>query len=60
LVIIVVVLLSAIVVVVLYAIKKWTLFHDRMTDMIRNQASELESETIVLGIDETLRPTNAV
>lgn len=60
LVIIVVVILSAIVVVILYTIKKWTLFHDRMTDMIQNQASELESETIVLGIDENLRPLDAV
>lgn len=60
LIVIVIVLLSAIVVIILYTVKKWTLFHDRMTDMIKNQASELESETIVLGIDETLRPIDEV
>jgi hypothetical protein len=60
LIVIVVVLLSAVIVIILYTIKKWTLFHDRMTDMIQNQASELESETIVLGVDETLRPLDAV
>jgi hypothetical protein len=60
LVVIVVVLISAIFVIILYTVKKWALFHDRMTDMIHNQASELESETIVLGVDETLRPTTAV
>ena len=58
--VIVVVLVSAIAVIMLQTVRKWALFHDRMTDMLRNQASELESETIVLGIDEALRPTDAV
>jgi hypothetical protein len=60
LIVIVVVLVSAIAVIMLQTVRKWALFHDRMTDMLRNQASELESETIVLGIDEALRPTDAV
>jgi hypothetical protein len=57
---IVIILVSALATVIGYAASKGALFHDRMTEMMEYQAQELESETIVLGVDETLRPTDAV
>jgi hypothetical protein len=59
-VVIVIILVSAIFVIIAFSIKKWALFHDRVTDMLYNQAAELEKETIVLGVDERLRPTDMV
>mgnify|MGYP001583458980 FL=1 len=59
-VVVVVVLVSAIFVVIGYALRKWALFHDRMTDMLLRQQCELEGETVVLGMHESVRPLNEV
>ena len=59
-VVIVAVIFSAIVVVICFAVQKYTLLYDRCTDMLLNQAKELEGETQVLGINESWRPSNAV
>ena len=60
LIVIVIVLVSAIFVVIGYALRKWALFHDRMTDMLHWQQCELEGETVVLGMHESVRPLNEV
>ena len=60
LIIIIVVLLSAIFVIIAFAVRKWALFHDRMTDMLRTQQGEMEGETVVLGMGEQVRPFNEV
>ena len=59
-VIILIVLVSAIVVIILYAVKKCAVFHDQFAKTILAQAEELENETIVLGMTESLRPSDAV
>ena len=60
LVIAVVVIISAVFVVIFYAVKKWTLLYDRMTDMLLQQQAELEGDTVVLAMNETWRPMNEV
>ncbi|CUG91471.1 Hypothetical protein, putative [Bodo saltans] len=60
LIIIVVVIFSAIVVAVMFAMQKSSLLYDRLTAMIASQQSELEGETVVLGIGETWRANDAV
>ena len=55
-----VVIISAVFVVIFYAVKKWTLLYDRMTDMLLQQQAELEGDTVVLAMNETWRPVNAV
>ncbi|CUG91470.1 Hypothetical protein, putative [Bodo saltans] len=60
LIIVVVVIFSAMVVVALFAIQKCSLLYDRLTAMLASQQSELEGETVVLGIGESWRPNDAV
>jgi hypothetical protein len=60
LVVVVIVLISAIFVIIFFAIRRMSLIHDRLTDMLLNQQLELESQTIVLGVGETLRPIDQV
>lgn len=57
---IVAIILSALVVAVIFIIQKGSLLYDRMTDMLDHQQSELEGETVVLGINESWRPINEV
>jgi hypothetical protein len=60
LIVVVIVIFSAIVVVALFAIQKCSLLYDRLTSMLASQQSELEGETVVLGMGESWRPNNAV
>jgi flagellar basal body-associated protein FliL len=60
LIIIVVVIFSAIVVAIMFAMQKSSLLYDRLTSMIASQQSELEGETVVLGIGESWRANDAV
>lgn len=60
LVVVVIVVVSAVFVVIFFALQRSTLLYDRMTHMLLSQQEELEGETIVLGISETWRPTDAV
>lgn len=60
LIIVVAVILSALFVVIFYVAQKCALLYDRCTHMLLAQAEELEGDTIVLGLNETWRPLNAV
>ena len=55
-----IVLISAIVVIILYAVKKCAVFHDQFAIASKTIAEELENETIVLGMTESIRPSDAV
>jgi hypothetical protein len=54
------IIVSAITVVALAAIQKCSLLYDRLSSMLASQQSELEGETVVLGMGESWRPNNAV
>ena len=60
LVIAVIVVLSAVFVVIIFCVKKISLLYDRVSDMLQTQQSELEGETVVLGIYESWRPNDSV
>lgn len=60
LVIVVIIIFSAVLVVLLFAIQKCSLLYDRLTAMLLSQQSELEGETVVLGMGESWRPNDAV
>ncbi|CUG91469.1 transmembrane protein, putative [Bodo saltans] len=60
LIIVVTIIVSAIVTLALFAMKKCSLLYDRLTAMLASQHSELEGETVVLGIGESWRPNDAV
>lgn len=58
--VVIAVILSAIVIIVLFAIHKWALFYQEVNRMLINQQQEMEGETMVLGVNERWRPSNAV
>jgi hypothetical protein len=58
--VIVLVLVSAIFVIVGFAIRRTAQLHDSIATMIRSQQLELENQTVVLGMDEFVRPMTAV
>ena len=58
--IVAIILISAIFVLIVYGTKKAADLHRAMAKMIEEQQYELEGQTVVLGMGESLRPIDAV
>ena len=59
-VVVAIVLVSAVFVIIIYGTKKASELHQSMAKMIEAQQSELEGQTVVLAMGESLRPIDAV
>ncbi len=55
-----VVIVGAMIVAVIYGIRKTIQLHDSVSAVIIKQQEELENSTVVFGIDEFVRPIDAV